>query len=304
MNKIAFLLIYMFACQTLVGCATNPMVSPYVNPEEGKVFKYGNFCGPSYPKFSEKYSTDITFSGLLSREAKILSTSPVDDIDRACRAHDICYDFFGHDSSRCDATLSLLLRDNYAPEKNFVSHSGTGCETLAYEIVSGVTTLKPFGITLQGKALSTALKSPAIAIDLMFKGLSATNMMLGSWPEEGQCYIRINERSLNRLVINETAGAFANEVCYIPSTFRILKTPQMNLTCKEDVKSVMKNSFELSDFFWRENQGRPSRALNQRSLKKSRECIRSIYTDLYNRDLSKYKRRKLLKQCDPKTNGD
>jgi len=275
------------------------MVSPYVNPQEGKIFKYGNFCGPSFPRFSYKYSTDITFSELLIREGKILATTPVDDIDRVCRAHDICYDYFGHDNLNCDRTLSLLLRDNYNPDKNLVSYSGTGCQTLGEEIASGVIFLKVGGKNFQERAINTVFKSPFIALDMAYKTLSATNMMLGDWPDEGHCMISMNERSLNRLVSEETAEAFANQVCGT-GTFRILKTPQINLSCKEDITSVMKDSFALSDFFWREYPVRTGKYLNQRSLKKSRDCFLSNYANVYNKGLSKYRRQKLLKRCDPK----
>lgn len=301
MNKVLQAFVYFFSYCVLAVCASNPLVSPYVNPEEGKAFKYGNFCGPSFPKFSVKYTNDISHSDLLIREAKILTTPAVDDIDRVCRAHDICYDYFGHDNRSCDRTLSLLLRDNYNPPRDLVSYWGTGCKSVGEEIISGVIFLKPTGGSRQERTVNTILKSPFIAFDMGYKVLNASNMMLGDWPAEGTCNIKLDERALNRLIADKLAEAFADQTCHIPQNFRLLKTPEVLLACKEDVQSMMRNSFTLSDIFWRENTGREYNAITQQAIKTSRDCIRSKYDRIYRIHKSQYKRVKLLKQCNPKS---
>lgn len=58
---------------------------------------YGNWCGPNHPKAH-------------------ITPEPLDKLDMACKAHDLCYEYNGYLSCGCDKTLVETLRQ--AIERN------------------------------------------------------------------------------------------------------------------------------------------------------------------------------------------
>lgn len=75
--------------------------SQYHNPKAGGFYHYGNFCGPGVPR-PEKVRTEENF-------AYFQALKPVDDLDRACKAHDLCYIRYGSDTLLCDLAYGGLL---------------------------------------------------------------------------------------------------------------------------------------------------------------------------------------------------
>lgn len=91
----------------LVGCASSAnsgLTSKYLNPEPGRLYKYGNFCGPGIP-FPEKDRT-------AENATRMAALPAFDTLDAACKVHDLCYVRYGNDTSSCDwAFIGALLGD-------------------------------------------------------------------------------------------------------------------------------------------------------------------------------------------------
>ena len=85
-------------------------------------FQYGNFCGKGHP-YSPKQFDEYQF---------LLSLKPVDDLDLACKVHDICYLQNGEQKTECDKVLQqdvehLLLNGEF-------SGCEEQCRSVAYKI--------------------------------------------------------------------------------------------------------------------------------------------------------------------------
>jgi hypothetical protein len=70
---------------------------------QGCAFRqHGRFCGPGYPKLA----------GTLTKEQRIAELeklAPVDDIDAACKQHDLCYQQKGFADESCDDELKAAI---------------------------------------------------------------------------------------------------------------------------------------------------------------------------------------------------
>jgi hypothetical protein len=64
--------------------------------------QHGVFCGPGYPKMPEDWSAD-------ERKTSLERTPPIDDVDAACKAHDLCYLAEGFSEKKCDDALKVAL---------------------------------------------------------------------------------------------------------------------------------------------------------------------------------------------------
>jgi hypothetical protein len=93
----------------LVGsCSTVGVTSPYAKLGSKEVYEYGTFCGPRLPVTDLPRLSD-------EKRAFLLATPAQDSIDMACKIHDVCYEFYGHDNFFCDsAMLKFLSFNNYA----------------------------------------------------------------------------------------------------------------------------------------------------------------------------------------------
>ena len=93
------------ACGVLIaGCETSGgLTSQYVGGDD-RFYQYGNFCGAGWPEYPPENTPQ-------QNVAFIETLQPVDDLDRACRAHDRCYFQFGADNPQCDAMFGEMLRD-------------------------------------------------------------------------------------------------------------------------------------------------------------------------------------------------
>lgn len=95
--------------------------SPIWNPKPGPSMKYGCFCGGGYPGL--KHKSGKAESGLSTAETRELALDylrirPVDDVDAACQAHDVCWLLRRDGHSACNNALDQ--RTKYL-QKNFES---------------------------------------------------------------------------------------------------------------------------------------------------------------------------------------
>lgn len=84
----------------ILGCASTPQgqaPNSARNLGGSGLPIHGNFCGPNIPT-----TTSRTLSGQIAELEAIL---PIDDIDKACKAHDICYANQGFGAAFCDTAL-------------------------------------------------------------------------------------------------------------------------------------------------------------------------------------------------------
>lgn len=214
----------LFTVSALASCASGPVGSRYLQPNEEDVYAYGEFCGPRYPNL-RAYDPNTQ---IRERIEAIVDIQPMDDIDRVCKAHDLCYERFGHDNLHCDKVLNTLLKTGLT-ELNYVytgSSQSDGsfslgsvvneerssakadrrCENLALEISNGVNVFKSAEGSF-GEGESRAAKS-AFTIGMLAVGTydmvnsmskdeaAKTNLPNvfdvaggGVYPDEpGQCY--------------------------------------------------------------------------------------------------------------------
>jgi len=101
--KVLIILVLTMAlsgCYWLLPSRPGPTVEP--NRRDGSgVSLHGYFCGPGYPGVTDE-----------SREARIRqleAIKPLDDVDAACKAHDICYERHGYTDKSCDKALDGML---------------------------------------------------------------------------------------------------------------------------------------------------------------------------------------------------
>ncbi len=100
---------FVSALVMMTGCATGGggVTSKYVRPEEGVAYRYGNFCGPGHPAFLK----DAVIQADKRRQAALLARErPIDDVDIACKAHDICYAITAADNPICDEMFVAYLQ--------------------------------------------------------------------------------------------------------------------------------------------------------------------------------------------------
>lgn len=116
--------VLMAACASGGGIPTSPYASP---TEPGLVYKYGNFCGPGVPS--------LRAGDASQRAAELRPIAPADDLDMACKVHDICYEVFGHNEPGCDMLMQSLLADTRPDD--FVGDETIPCANQVREIAWG-----------------------------------------------------------------------------------------------------------------------------------------------------------------------
>lgn len=94
----------------VTGCgrvfsALDPRPRQYASParsDNSGVPIHGYFCGPGYPGLTGKTKEE--------RVQELEAISPFDDVDAACKRHDICYERDGFGSRACDGALHRDLK--------------------------------------------------------------------------------------------------------------------------------------------------------------------------------------------------
>lgn len=106
----------------LSGCASNPPLYRTDVDKEGGIPIHGNFCGPNVPTVAEQ-NTDKQIETLKS-------ISAIDEIDSACKEHDICYAEKGYFNASCDDELIDAISETKG------KHEDERCDKLASYIVA------------------------------------------------------------------------------------------------------------------------------------------------------------------------
>lgn len=75
-------------CLLITGCASEK--DGTVSTSTGTFPVYGNWCGPDHPRAGT-------------------SPPPIDDVDAACKTHDLCYAEKGYFDCDCDSSLMITL---------------------------------------------------------------------------------------------------------------------------------------------------------------------------------------------------
>lgn len=166
----------------VASCASLGSTSPYFRPQEGVLYAYGNFCGPSLPQFPTPRGENVE-----GRIRFLQSAVAVDSIDQACKSHDLCYEYLGHNTDACDRFLNAILRQTHAPPDVPRENRSTSqqCENLAYEI------------NFAFAALKDPMMGAVIAPVSSLYGLNhAFVSSMSGWPEEGAC--RVSAAALER----------------------------------------------------------------------------------------------------------
>lgn len=159
----------------------NTFWSPAYKPNDLDIYAYGNFCGPRYPNLRDlDKETQIP-----ERIERIRSIAPVDDIDAACKAHDLCYERWGHDHSGCDFVLAALLRGRFKNTNNdhvACSSQSSEIESIMFKPTPGNESLSALELNHKKIALS-----PLIALGLSLTALNKSINPVGYPASAGYC---------------------------------------------------------------------------------------------------------------------
>jgi hypothetical protein len=279
---------------TLGGCATPvPAISPYVSPSDGKVYRYGEFCGPSFPAFSSRTDTAV-------REQELNALAPVDHVDAACRAHDICYEAFTHDNAFCDQMLADLLsfnaRNSVQVDRDFETvgyYDVSSCHNLSAEIQAGMAhkgAARKYAAYFTTQDGSYNAGAPILG-SLLWFGIDTVmrlpaNALIG-WPKEGQCKAKVsNESAMKGAVAQSAEKAFAAAVCnrflppYDGTNDLVLKRysdqrRQSAQRCLTVVMKVVNGRLDPGTFVNLDTQ-EAARPTDWRSLQHARDCIATL----------------------------
>ncbi len=206
MNGLRAVTLSMLAALT-AGCASTveAISSPSYRPEETDLlYKYGEFCGPGVPDLpAASTASALTSDGQMSvRLRTLLSMQPVDDIDAACRAHDICYELFGHDNDGCDKMMAELAELSPLGEESTSDTSDPSytleqqCILQSFEVGNTVAYYKRRKSDREAQTMQTVLL-PMVGI---LAGVDATVRMSGvalwGYPDApGQCFYQPGMRN-------------------------------------------------------------------------------------------------------------
>lgn len=173
----------------LGGCSKPALTSAYFRPEPGVFYAYGKFCGPSLPEGQENYTGQ-------DRVDFLRRTIPVDDIDLACKIHDICYAYFSA-TTDCDGLLTSSLTDIYKHDRGSRSQKGA-CRNLGSEISFAINHRVSDNIDrdLEGRtdaALVRVLGTALVPLDLIEQSIDVG--MFGYPKTEGGCNAPFNMMS-------------------------------------------------------------------------------------------------------------
>jgi hypothetical protein len=136
---------------------------------------YGTFCGPGEPVIAAKNPAD--------RIAALEALPAVDDMDWACKQHDLCYARLGHSARVCDELLNYVL-DHWALP--------SGCNSIGYDIKAYFYRLHPSRGFVANMLNPVFNLAPKLVLDHTFNLLSQP----GSSPyvRQKQCFFDSGQR--------------------------------------------------------------------------------------------------------------
>jgi hypothetical protein len=172
-------------------------LSRFYKPEPGVFYRYGNFCGPQFPRFEKSWSAD-------QRMAYIVSIDAMDSIDRACKWHDLCYEVNGHDNFSCDRDFSAFLLKRWISATQYNAFEAmpptawrgsaltqSACGSMAAEIGAAVGGLKlkkrDVGILDQ---IDRSWNPAWTALNLPLLGVAG--MLTGKPSQPGSCWFQVD----------------------------------------------------------------------------------------------------------------
>lgn len=182
---------------SLAACASGgPLTSRYFKPEEGVLYRYGAFCGPGHPSFLQ--AGDF---GQLNRLARLRALPAVDDLDRGCKAHDLCYEMSGGPTFQCDNLFAAYMSPT--------PYDDLKCSALANEMeIAMLAAQASSNMARSGsRSLGAAQATASVAMAPLNGSLQAmTVMMAGGFPEQpGTCFMEPDSG-----VVTSTARSTAN----------------------------------------------------------------------------------------------
>lgn len=122
---------------------TNPIVA---SDDLNKKFRYGCFCGEGYPKIQDESTSDYKKLNKSQREKIIAKYSHIeayDDIDKACKEHDICFIKHGKKAKVCNDKIVTELTKIRKEFNRYEDDNLTNkqCSNLAFDISSVFNTI-------------------------------------------------------------------------------------------------------------------------------------------------------------------
>ena len=125
-------------------------------------FRYGCFCGKNYPDIKDpslKPIAYLTYSQRKALIARYYRIRPYDDIDAACRQHDICYIYNGGEDQHCNDALYRRLQAIYdrfeaTPDGQKPGTPAWRCKILASDMASIFKTIFAVGDNIPASRFS------------------------------------------------------------------------------------------------------------------------------------------------------
>lgn len=179
------------------GCGTTNQGRPAFS-----IPTYGNFCGPMHPVTRNATNVEDVI--------ELMTIKPFDDIDAACRRHDICYALAFYLNQKCDRWLvSELQRMNlmYSDEGHRLH-----CEHIRYGIV-GAGKLA-FGRTptrSTGNPLSDAFRDTLNFVGDQFAGYTMAGFVIGL-DSASRAFDKISNLTHNPCNNDNRRGGFKSNV--------------------------------------------------------------------------------------------
>jgi hypothetical protein len=144
-------------------------------------FRYGCFCGGGYPGFRDPSGKKPQQLGRKEREklvARYYAVEPVDAIDAACRAHDVCYVWKGQPDEACNDAFASTMKELRA---TFQEEGRERCAGLALDLRLAARAVFP-SASFHDKAVKV-LRAPLTAVEAMLVGAGA---LWDGYPHPGE----------------------------------------------------------------------------------------------------------------------
>ncbi|MCG8440388.1 MAG: hypothetical protein MI723_01135 [Caulobacterales bacterium] len=225
-------------CAVLAGCAEGSLTSAYLNPEEGVLYRYGNFCGAGHPtRISEDPNVQLPH---------LRAIQPVDSIDFVCKMHDICFEERGRDDPGCDyaiiGALGYTISSTFASGQAAESGTRMKCVNLATEIMTPFSTKyvsnAPAGsmsATADNEANATQEGLAASMIAGAFTGLSG---LIAGFPDQpGTCTAAGFDALQNNFVCH--ANFFQQQLYLYNNDYNAVRLSEMDTNgCKATTENM------------------------------------------------------------------
>jgi hypothetical protein len=227
MITIAFRMAVIVSVLLVAGCSTYNFrkVQYPSGVEKTQFYAYGNYCGPGHPVTSG------------NRKETLLASSPMDDLDAICYAHDFCYEI---DANRvtCDSALHRMVIEHQG------EFTGPGCWNTATDL-----TIAFFGKfwergkdgseTTANRVVGVALGLPIAAFWMVLK-LPAVPFMEDA--TQGTCNLRDGPDSGKMIALfeKEYADGLFNDGIEI-----VIPVPMQESAVSTDVTPLFRSHLEL-----------------------------------------------------------